>query len=241
MKNRRTQLLITATITACITLTSLGGIIAFQQGVNGYTGTLDTYLDRPNADTSQGNASTVNPRNKWPEKQQGLIRFDGIFGTGAGQIDPAIALEDITSATLKLYLTSAVDGKDDYIWRMTADWDETTTWNSMSVDGGLDFSSQTVGYNNQDDIVNVSSVGWYSFDVTDSIMDLLQSGDPAANNDGWALYQKSQTAHGAHAFASSENETMAIRPLLEVQLIPEPASLVLLGLGGLVLTRRRLS
>src|SRR6185503_7172177 len=71
----------------------------FRQGVLGYTGAVDTYIDAGNPTTSNATnvlltTDGVPPAN---EERQTLIRFDNIFGNGAGQIPVG---STINSATL---------------------------------------------------------------------------------------------------------------------------------------------
>src|SRR5262245_14124528 len=57
----------------------------FQQGVNGYAGTVDTWIDEQNPAASNATATTLRV-DLLAYYQQALIRFDGIFGSGTGQI-----------------------------------------------------------------------------------------------------------------------------------------------------------
>ncbi len=59
------------------------GGMNFQQGVNSYTGTEDTFINSSSANTSYGNQTTVVVD---APTQQALLRFDNLFGGGAGQI-----------------------------------------------------------------------------------------------------------------------------------------------------------
>src|SRR5688572_10356134 len=70
----------------------------FQQGVNGYAGTADTYGRADQTTTRFPNAAIVLVDNDNPIAH-GLLRFDNIFGTGAGQVPP-VAM--ILSASLTL-------------------------------------------------------------------------------------------------------------------------------------------
>ncbi len=60
--------------------------VSYQEG-SGYSSTQDTYIDSGATNTSYGNATTVSlDDNTFSNLQQGLIRFDNLFGTGSGQI-----------------------------------------------------------------------------------------------------------------------------------------------------------
>jgi hypothetical protein len=66
--------------------------VSFQNGVNGYTGTFDRYIsdlgpvgEATGSAVQSYNLSGFNATTSRPD-QQGLIRFDNIFGNGPGQI-----------------------------------------------------------------------------------------------------------------------------------------------------------
>ena len=69
----------------------------FQQGVNGYTGTADTYGRADQAATRFPNAVIILVDNDNPIAH-GLIRFDAIFGTGPGQVPPTATISTATAA-----------------------------------------------------------------------------------------------------------------------------------------------
>ena len=58
----------------------------FQEGVSGYNDTLDTYVEENSPDTPQGTDTVVKVENSGGTRQQGLLRFDSIFGSGAGEL-----------------------------------------------------------------------------------------------------------------------------------------------------------
>jgi hypothetical protein len=74
--------------------------VTFQNGVNGYTGTFDRYISDLNTATDGSavpnyNLSGFNAANSLPD-QQGLIRFDNIFGNNPGQIPVGAFILDAT-------------------------------------------------------------------------------------------------------------------------------------------------
>src|SRR5262245_4487475 len=101
----------------------------FQQGVNGYTGTADTYGRADQPTTRFPNAVIVLVDNDNPIAH-GLIRFDNIFGSGAGQV-PLSAT--ISSATLTVRTSN--DGDPVWFHRMLVAWDETNNWNEFATSG----------------------------------------------------------------------------------------------------------
>ncbi|WP_237214680.1 phytase [Falsiroseomonas oryziterrae] len=154
--------------------------LSFQQGANGYAGTRDTELRQAAATTSQATATSLSIDGDAPsgtgQDQQGLLRFDGLFGTGSGQVPLGAT---ILSATLALQTTNAGDGAA--LHRMTKSWADTATWSSMTngiQPDGIEASSTpdaTTG--------RVGALGTTTIDVTKSV----QAWAAGAANNGWAL------------------------------------------------------
>ena len=124
-------------VTCCLSIdsTAQGAVDTFQEGVAGYNDTQDTYLDEQFPDTSRGSASSVLVEYKpaQNETQQGLIRFDNIFGNGAGQIPFGSV---INSASLTINVTNNSNAAAQIrLHCMLLSWLETATWNSMT--GGI--------------------------------------------------------------------------------------------------------
>lgn len=134
----------------------------FQQGVAGYSGTRDTWINQASAGSSYGSSATITVDNDvsnsaFSDKQgQGLVRFDDLFQDPVEEGDPAPTRiprgARITSAKLLLTLKDDVDspscgGLKFSVYRMTRDWNESSTWNSLS--GGLapgsDMQSSALG------------------------------------------------------------------------------------------------
>ena len=104
---------------------------SFQEGVGGYTYTVDTYLDfnQQNADNSTGTKLITHATDS-----QGLLRFDNVFGAGPGQVESG---STINSATLTLEIGSGNEGDPGsslFLHQMLTTWADTDTWNST---GGI--------------------------------------------------------------------------------------------------------
>jgi hypothetical protein len=229
--------------------------LTFQQGVNGYTGTQDTIV-RSN-ETASGTGQTGNGDSRGlnfgsltslsidgddgspgSKPNQGLIRFDNLFGTGAGQIG---AGDTIVSATLTLQVFDVGSGMT--VHNLLTNWNASTaTWNSLGnglqVDG-VEVGTQVLasfGANNSS--ANVAT-GALNIDVTSSLQGVQAGTLPGF---GWALLPFAAGTNGIDVH-SSEALDLALRPVLtvQVQAVPEAQSLalVLAGLGALGLMSRR--
>ena len=97
----RSRIVFAVVLTACLATAVQAGVLSFQEGAAGYTGTTDTVL------------TSFQPNNNWGGREYmqireytiplvGLIKFDNIFGTGAGQIPLTATAADVTSAMLTL-------------------------------------------------------------------------------------------------------------------------------------------
>jgi hypothetical protein len=114
--------------------------ISFRQGENGYSGTLDTWINQNSPNSSYGNDGTRWVDDDVPNsifsdyRGQALLRFDGIIADAA--IPPG---STIVSATLEIHVVEDIDTP---FWNPFIDvypvvraWDEGSSWNSL--DGGL--------------------------------------------------------------------------------------------------------
>ncbi len=106
----------------------------FRQGAGGYTGTSDTMVLQSSPGARNGNAATLSVDGDDPsgsgQSTQTLLRFDGIFGDGKGQV-PLGA--EIVSATLELTTTDKGTGAS--LHRLLTSWTENDTWSAFGGDG----------------------------------------------------------------------------------------------------------
>ena len=173
--------------------------ISLVEGVGGYAGTVDTWIDGGKSDNNFGSSSLLEIDGD-SGVEQTLLRFDEIFGNGAGQIVPGSAIQ---SATLEINVCNA--GDDPNLHRVLTNWTEADTWNSL--DGGLQIGSDVAAL---PDTSVQDSTGTVSIDVTTSLQ--LWSNDPASNL-GWAFLP---TGNNGVRFDSSEAGTVSDRPRLSV-------------------------
>lgn len=179
------------------------GAARFQQGINGYTGTEDTYVASANPTTSYGNSTTV-ITDDTGSIEQGLIRFDNLFGAGPGQIPLGAT---ITNATLSVYVTDADLNDLVNLHRMNATWSEASTWNSLT--NGIQINGIEASVVSSATI-DAGTSGWVTFtNLTSTVQDWL---DGQANY-GWAILS---SAADDWTFHSSESASVALRPYLSI-------------------------
>jgi hypothetical protein len=212
--------------------------VTFQQGVGGYTATQDTQIRSDQISTNFGGDDTMGvDGDDGGATIQGLLRFDNIFGTGAGQIPLG---STITAATIQFRITSSTDTQVTF-HRMLRTWSQATvTWDNMGPNptggNGIQFDG-TDAVQNPDLTFNASTSGQFQ---TFNVLPSLQAWSGGAANLGWGM----QNAGGnGWDFATSENADVTFHPLLSVTYapIPEPGTMLLasLGMGTLGLTSYR--
>jgi predicted phosphodiesterase len=217
----------------------------FQQGVNGYNGTQDTWISEEDKNTSYGGNQTiiidddVNNSIFSDRRGQGLLKFDGVIGSGPDQV-PSGSL--ITKATLSMTLADDIDFVYDpqfYVFMMTRDWNESSTWNSLS--GGLTQGSDygiLLGEFSGDNLVD--SDFFRMVDVTAAV----QAWADGAPNFGFAIITQviSGNDDGIEIW-SSEAGNILYRPWLDVEyadgLVPSPGVSAVMIAGLAMVGRRR--
>ena len=191
----------------------------FRQGVNGYTGTVDTQIRTPTPDEDYSVTTNLfvdyEITSGKPDSQSALLRFDNIIGDAAGQI-PANAL--IHKAVLELHSTFADamgDGAEFHV--LLKPWAATDTWNTW-VNGiqadGIEAAVTASAYAGNPSRVPDVQGGLNAFDVTTDIQSWV-AGSP---NHGWGLMPLYLGSNG-WGFNSSEWEEV-YRPRLKVYYTP---------------------
>ncbi|KPJ74626.1 MAG: hypothetical protein AMJ54_16870, partial [Deltaproteobacteria bacterium SG8_13] len=181
----------------------------FQEGVNGYSGTVDTHIMEAEPDSSHGDLASVEWDNDDPsgsgQDKFALIRFDNLFGSGPGQIPVGSTIQ---SATLRYVVFNTGNPAD--VNEIAVDWAEDVTFAGFGGDAGV----QPDDYGSALGSAGGSAMGNQVVDVTASLA--AWAGNPTANR-GWIFRP---TGTDGVDFRSSEYAVAGERPLLTVVYFP---------------------
>ena len=192
---------------------------SFQNGTSSYTGTSDTFINSASPNANNGAAATIAVTDA--SSQQILIKFDNIFGTGAGQIRYG---STITAATLTVYTTQDGTGNPAIYRIISANWTEDSTWNTLTSGISLNNSEAS---STADSSVDVS--GNNTTDIFTNLAGTVQLWASGGTNNGWVIVDDGNEWN----FASSENATVSQRPILNVTYTaPTPPTLDLDASGA---------
>jgi hypothetical protein len=154
--------------------------VSFQQNSGGYLGAKDTQVRQASADTSYGAAGSLNVDADEPAGSgsdvQALLRFDNIFGTGAGQVPID---KQIVSAQLQLQVTNG--GNSVELHRMLGSWLDSVTWNGLGTGVQADGVEAMMA---ADAITGAVATGTLTIDVTAALQAWQAS---PSSNYGWAI------------------------------------------------------
>lgn len=183
--------------------------VTFQDGVNGYAGTVDLEIWAVSPNTClNGNINASSDADNDGGESQVLVRFDDIVSAKAGLIPPKSAIH---SATL---VVSAFDeGTTVHLHRMLVPWKATATWTSLVAGvtaDGLEASKQKDGFTFGKISASTSAI---SFDVTDTVQ-AWANGKP---NYGWVFIN---TGGNGWDFYTAEFDDVKQRPKLVVEFTP---------------------
>lgn len=208
--------------------------VVFQEGVGGYAGTTDTFIQEnpADADNDNGNLEALGWDDDDPtgtgNDAYALIQFGDLFGTGAGQIPVEAAIH---SATLTYTVFNQGDSGELHEVRIS--WDEGVSWNDFGGDPGAsadEYDPTSVA------VAPGTQTGTFNVDVTSSLQ--AWADDPSSNL-GWIVLP---TGTDGVDLRSSEYATQGERPKLTVEYLPEPGlwlQLVSGVLAVMVLDKRR--
>lgn len=189
------------------------GVLTFQQGVGGYTGTRDTFLAEGSPDEINGALPTL----EWDADEPfnsglmtaSLLLFRQIFGPGDDQIPDNAT---INSATLTVTILNGSNGVAGEVRELLASWDEaSTTWNNLGLMAGIQANEVSA-------VVAPAPLSDCNpcIDVTDDV-------DVQASIQAWSLGQSTMRgwaivplSNDGIDIASSEATLVDTRPLLTV-------------------------
>jgi hypothetical protein len=216
--------------------------ISFQEGdSNGYAGTEDTWFSNRTNGESNGfpEGSFVRTALWAAANQQGLIRFNGVFGGSGVPLGSTI-----NSASLTLHVPSDItysDGEQNAAHQMLVDWVETDAYAAAQWAGGASQGIDLDDIEAASTAAATSPVGLiaqnttYSLDVTS----IVQNWSDGAGNYGFLFQSLGLNAGNGLFMASSEysgSDGIDKRPLLTIDYaVPEPTAITLMGLGGALL------
>jgi hypothetical protein len=184
-------------------------VLSFQQGVDGYSGTVDTEVWAL-AETTilESNPNASSDANNDGGESQVLIRFDSILGSESRKIPP-----QATVHSAKLLVSAFDQGNTVNLHRMLVPFDQSATWNSLvsgvSADG-LEASRHKDSFTFGRIAANSSEI---VFDVTDTV----QAWVNGEANHGWVFLN---TGGDGWDFYTSEFESVSQRPKLVVEYTP---------------------
>ena len=194
-------------------------VATFQQGVDGYDGTVDTRIrgGEPDLDRSADETVFVDA-----STDQTLLRFDNLIGDTAGQIPAGSTI--VTARLVLGSTTSNAQGDGGRFYPMLTPWADTDTWTSLtdgvSADGVEASDSFDVSAGNASRSPDVQG-GFNSFDVT---ADLQRWVSGQIDNNGWAILPWDSGTNG-WGFQSGEAPEERERPRLEVYYTDTVASI----------------
>ncbi|WP_162844817.1 tandem-95 repeat protein, partial [Pelolinea submarina] len=190
--------------------------IIFQDGLNGYTGTRDTYIYDSSPDTVRGTETTIVQDINTGDERRSLLLFELTeIPTGA----------TITSAELQFYVSS--EGQGFNMYRMLKSWDEATisyTSNGGHFDAdGVDAESSVNANWPGDD----GYTGYITVTVPAATIEDWLNG--TLTNNGWLMI--ATDSDDGQQLVSREGATQAQRPKLTVEYIP-PSTVPTIATSG---------
>jgi hypothetical protein len=184
--------------------------LTLQEGVNGYSGTRDTFLDFWNTTTGYGGAAQV--RLRTPNVRNGLIRFD------LASVPPQALSNGVRGAALSLYTGSRSNNNSApfMAYQVNRPWVENQStwlqaaagqpWSQAGANGVPGDRSATALDSRRLEAVNVR----WGLDVTDAVASWLAN--PASNQG--LLLRATNLDEVEYTVSSRENSALDQRPRL---------------------------
>lgn len=180
------------------------GTLTFRNGLDGYAGTIDTYINSGAGDLPLGDLTSI----KWEDDsvERGLLRFEGILGEGSRRVPFGAT---IVQASLSVTIFDASNDPGRLV-EVAVDWDENVTHNSFGPQGGV-----------QDADLHDGNVATMPMAVGRQILDVTQSvqrwADQTRVNQGWMIVSGSD--NDAQCHSSEHLLSQSDRPSLVIEYV----------------------
>jgi hypothetical protein len=183
--------------------------VSFQEGVNGYAGTIDIEIWAVAPNTClEGNPSASADADNDGGESQILLRFESIIGDKPGQIPPHSTIH-----SAKLIVSAFDPGNPVHLHRMLVPWKRTATWNSMV--GGV--TADGLEASRKVDSFTFGTIPATSAEIPFAVTDTVQAWVNGEPNFGWVFID---TGTNGWDFYTSEFEEVSQRPKLVVEFTP---------------------
>ena len=180
--------------------------ISFQNDVNGYAGTVDTFLEEDKPDDDNSTKNDIKSHSDPGKANQALIRFEDIFGYAAGQIPYG---SEINSVELVFNNVRGDDADPISLHTMLTNWHFPDTWNTLTDGVQLDdVEASSVALDTQ----TLSGTDVMTFSG-ESLRQLVQSWSDGATNYGFIVANPSTTEWKAK---TSDTGSVADHPILTI-------------------------
>jgi hypothetical protein len=183
--------------------------ISFQQGVDGYTGTIDTEIWALAATTIlESNPNASSDADNDGGESQVLICFEDILGSALRQIPP-----QATVHSAKLVVSAFDQGNTVNLHRMLVPFDRSATWNSL-VSG---VSADGLEASRHKDSFTFGKIAANSSEIIFEVTDTVQAWVNGEANHGWVFLN---TGGDGWDFYTSEFDNVSQRPKLVIEFAP---------------------
>jgi hypothetical protein len=174
--------------------------VVFQQGLDGYTGSVDLELRDASPDSVFDGSGSMTVDMSDGGVVHGMMRFKDIM-------DNLPAEAEIVGAELQLLTSSNSDGTQS-LYRMLTDWPDACTWNTLDGDGVSPDDMEATA-DAEASVTGPVSGEFTYFDVTESVT-AWHTGEP---NFGWGIINSSTDGWD---FRTSEHSVQEERPKLTI-------------------------
>jgi hypothetical protein len=216
---------------ACVVL---GASSAFASTTGMFAIDTDTYVDSLYPATNYGTSNVVKVVVNGGGSNNSLVR--GLFCLPADAL--AIPAEDVVSARVWFYtFKNSTGDRSVELHPLTSAFNEAeATWSGPTA--GASWATGGGDYDASTSVTAIEGTNWFCFDITSlwSNANLRTYGAMLKMND--------ESMAGASSmprapFTSSDGTTASERPYVEITCTPEPAALVMLAMGGVLVLRKR--